>query len=207
MGRIEMKTPPIVLAKPLEQIDRVFVEHHGRKLVYFGGCDYFRLASHPAMLKAAADMLNGGLNVAASRVTTGNHPLYEELEAALARFFKIQQALLAPTGYAANLIIAQALGGQFSHAMIDERAHPSLKDATRFLDCPVFQYKHRDAAHVAQTIARCGPGAKIILLTDGVFAHDGSVTPLPDLLKPLQHDALLLLDDAHGAGVLGKNGR
>jgi 7-keto-8-aminopelargonate synthetase-like enzyme len=204
--------PPVkalALAEPLEQIDRVWVRYRGRKLLYFGGCDYYRLASDPVIARCAVRAIEkeGLLNVAASRVTTGNHPVYEQLEAALAIFFRVPAALLTSTGYAADLVIAQALAGQFSHAVIDERVHSSLKDAARFLDCPVLEYKHRDARHAAQTMVRCGPHAKIILLTDGVFAHDGTLAPLRELLKALPPDAVLLLDDAHGAGVLGKNGR
>jgi 7-keto-8-aminopelargonate synthetase-like enzyme len=197
------------LAPPLEQIDRVFVRHRGRKLVYFGGCDYYRLGNDPVIMRCAVRAIEKQrmLNVAASRVTTGNHYLYEKLEAALRVFFNVKEALLTATGYTANLVIAQAMAGQFSHALIDERAHPSLRDATRFLDCPVLKYKHRDAESAGQAIARCGPFAKIILLTDGVFAHDGTIAPLPELLQSLPRGAMLLLDDAHGAGVLGKNGR
>ena len=204
--------PPVkalALAEPLEQFDRVWVRYRGRKLLYFGGCDYFRLASDPIITRCVLRSIEKArlLNVAASRVTTGNHYLYEKLEAALRVFFKVQEAVLASTGYTANLVIAQAFAGNFSHAMIDERAHPSLNDAARFLDCPVLKYKHRDASHAAQTIARCGQHARIILLTDGVFAQDGTLAPLPELLKALPRDGMLLLDDAHGAGVLGKNGR
>ena len=84
MGRIEVKTSPVTLAEPLEQVDRVFVQVDGRKLIYFGGCDYYRLASNPNILRAAARRLTRvPLNVAASRVTTGNHWAYEQLEAAL----------------------------------------------------------------------------------------------------------------------------
>lgn len=199
----------LALAEPLEQFDRVWVRYRGRKLLYFGGCDYYRLASDPVIARCVVRAIEkeGLLNVAASRVTTGNHPVYEQLEAALAVFFRVPAALLTSTGYAADLVVAQALAGQFSHAVIDERVHSSLKDAVRFLDCPVLEYKHRDARHAAQTIARCGEHAKIILLTDGVFAQDGTLAPLRELLEALPRDAMLLLDDAHGAGVLGKNGR
>ncbi|MCI0746414.1 MAG: pyridoxal phosphate-dependent aminotransferase family protein, partial [Verrucomicrobia subdivision 3 bacterium] len=200
-------TMRVQLAEPLEQVDRVFVRHRGRKLVYFGGCDYFRLASHPRIIKVLQERAAEGLGVSASRITTGNHYLYEKLEAGLTWFFGVQGAVLAPTGYTANLIVAQALAGEFSHALLDEQAHPSLRDAAKALDCPVLRYRHRDSAHVTTTVARCGPLARIILLTDGVFAQDGSLAPLPELLKALPRDATLLLDDAHGAGVLGKRGR
>ena len=198
----------ISLADPLEQIGRVHVRHRGRKLIYFGGCDYYRLASDPLLKKIVARTLRKeGLNVAASRVTTGNHSIYEQLEAALGVFFKVEAALVTSTGYTANLVIAQALAGEFSHVVIDEGAHASLKDAAQFLDCPILEYTHRDSAHAARAMARCGPFARIALLTDGVFAHNGAIAPLVELIRILTPDGMLLLDDAHGAGVLGKNGR
>jgi 8-amino-7-oxononanoate synthase len=198
----------ISLSEPLAQAGRVHVEYRGRKLIYFGGCDYYRLASNAHLKKIAARTLQEhGLNVAASRVTTGNHPIYEQLEAALGVFFKVDAALITSTGYTANLVIAQALAGQFSHVTIDERAHASLKDAAQLFNCPVIEYKHRDPIHAAQGIARCGKFARIALLTDGVFAHDGSIAPLPELISVLPPDGMLLLDDAHGAGVLGRNAR
>src|SRR5580700_9081941 len=110
----------MTMSPPLQQVDRTYVLHQGRKLSYFAGCDYFRLASHPRVLKAAADGLRQyGLNVAASRRTTGNHQLYETLESDLAAFFGAETATLASNGYAPNLMVAQALAGQFSHAFID----------------------------------------------------------------------------------------
>jgi len=198
----------ISLSEPLAQVGRIHVQFRGRKLIYFGGCDYYRLASNAHLKKIAMRALQqDGLNVAASRVTTGNHPIYEQLEAALRVFFKVNEALVTSTGYTANLVIAQALAGEFSHIMIDEHAHASLKDAAQFFNCPIIEYKHRDPIHAAQGVARCGKFARIALLTDGVFAHDGRIAPLPELMRVLSSDGMLLLDDAHGAGVLGKNAR
>src|SRR6185436_8255463 len=97
-----------------------------------------------------------GLNVAASRMTTGNHVLYREVERSLAQFFDAPDALLVPTGYLTNLIVAQALAGNFSHVLIDERAHPSLQDASRLFDCPVLNFRHQDGADVARSVKRCG---------------------------------------------------
>ena len=198
----------ISLSEPLTQVGHIHVQYRGRKLIYFGGCDYYRLAAGSRLKKVVMRTLQKeGLNVAASRVTTGNHLIYEQLEAALKAFFKVGQALVTSTGYTANLVIAQALAGEFSHVVIDERAHGSLKDATQFFNCPIIEYKHRDPIHAAQGVARCGKFARIALLTDGVFAQDGSIAPVPDLIRALPSDGMLLLDDAHGAGVLGKNGR
>ncbi len=194
--------------EPLQQVDRTCVRFRQRKLSYFSGCDYFRLASHPRVIAALqTGVKKYGLNVAASRLTTGNHALYHELEAALAGFFAAESALLVSNGYVTNLVVAQALAGSFSHALIDASAHPSLADAARFLDCPVLQFKSRDAEALAAAVQRCGPHAKLMVLTDGMFSGDGSAAPLAQYLKILPRDALILVDDAHGAGVLGRTGQ
>jgi 8-amino-7-oxononanoate synthase len=189
------------------QTRRTYVLHRGSTLSYFGGCDYFRLSSHPQVLKAlTAGLKQLGLSVSSSRLTTGNHPVYEQLEKSLARFFGAESATLASNGYAPNLMAAQALVGRFSHALIDERAHGSLADAAQLLDCPVLKFKHRDAGDLARLVHRLGT-IRPIVLTDGMFAHNGGVAPLKKYRAVLPAGATVLVDDAHGAGVLGKNGR
>src|SRR5687767_6350507 len=99
-------------AEPLQQLDRTHVLWRGRKLVYFGGCDYLRLSFHPRVIRAAqAAIKKYGLNVAASRRTTGNHVLYEDLEAATRRFFSAERAILVSNGYLTNIAVAQGLRG------------------------------------------------------------------------------------------------
>ncbi|MEI6780569.1 MAG: pyridoxal phosphate-dependent aminotransferase family protein [Verrucomicrobiota bacterium] len=194
--------------EPLQQIDRTYVRYGPRKLSYFSGCDYFRLASHPRVTAALRSGLKDfGLNVAASRLTTGNHVLYPQLETELADFFKAESALLVSSGYVTNLVVAQALAGGCSHALIDDNAHAALSDAARYLDCPVLRFKSREPQALAVAIQRCGPGSKLLLLTDGMFPYDGSAAPLAEYLQVLPKDALILVDDAHGAGVLGLTGK
>ena len=196
------------LPSPLQQIDRKYVLYRGKRFSYYGGCDYFRLASHPKVLRAAREGLaTFGLNVSASRATTGNHQLYDRLELELANFFDVETALLVPSGYITNLAVAQTLAGRFSHALVDGRAHPSLEDAAQFLECPIVKFHHRDVEDLARVLRRLGSGVRPILLTEGMFSHDGSVAPLEAYLKVLPKDSLVLLDDAHGAGVLGKTGK
>jgi 7-keto-8-aminopelargonate synthetase-like enzyme len=148
-----------------------------------------------------------GLNVAASRLTTGNHALYGQLEKELASFFGAESALLISTGYLTNLIVAQALAAGFSHVLLDDKAHPSLADAAQLFDCPVLRFKSRHVQDALRAAKRCGPGSKLILLTDGMFARDGSPAPLREYQRALPRDTRFLVDDAHGAGVLGKTGR
>jgi 7-keto-8-aminopelargonate synthetase-like enzyme len=194
-------TPP----EPLQQIDRTWVVWRGQTLAYFGGCDYFRLATHPEVIAAAQCALaKCGLSVAASRWTTGNHPLYNELERVLAQFFQSECALLVSNGYLTNLAVIQGLRDRFSHILIDERAHVSLTDAAVAAHLEVIPFAHRTAADVWRKLPKY---AKALLMTDGIFAHDGSVAPLREYFDVLHGDAWILVDDSHGAGVLGANGR
>ena len=195
-------------AEPLQQVDRVFVRWHGRRLLYFAGCDYHRLASHPRVLAAARRGLKQfGLNVAASRKTTGNHSLYEELERALARFFQAERAVLVSNGYLTNLAVAQALCGEFTHALVDVRSHASLADAAFALEATVVPFAHRQPADLKKQLGKLGNRTRPIVCTDGMFSHDGSAAPLAEYLAALPANALLLVDDSHGAGVLGPAGR
>ena len=195
-------------AEPLQQVNRTYIRHRGRTLSYFGGCDYFRLASHPEVHAAIRDGLRRfGLNVAASRLTSGNHVLFRQLENRIKEFFGADAALLTTGGYVTNLVVAQALAGRFSHALLDECAHISLQDAAQFLDCPVLKFKHRDVEDFTRALQRCGRGARPVVLTDGLFSHDGAVAPLRAYLKLLPRDGLLVVDDAHGGGTVGATGK
>ncbi len=208
MKRHKDTPTPRDLAPPLQQVDRTFVLHRGKKLSYFGGCDYFRLSSHPAVAQALREGLaKYGLNVAASRVTTGNHALYELLEERLAKFFGVESATLVSIGYMSNLALAQALAGEFSHALMDSGAHCSLRDAAAFFECPVVEFNHRDTPSLARALRRCGQSARPVLLTDGLFARDGELAPLGEYLRALPSGGLVAVDDAHGAGTLGPTGR
>jgi 7-keto-8-aminopelargonate synthetase-like enzyme len=194
--------------EPLQFVGLNEVRLRRRTLVYFSGCDYFRLARDPRLAQAAvASLKKNGLNVAASRRTTGNHQIYARLEKALAKFFDAETAILLPDGYFAPLAAAQALAGEFTHAFVDELAHGALLDAARMLDCPVKKFWHGDDAGLAKLFANCGRNARPIILTDGMFSQDGSVAPLRDYLKVLPARGMILVDDAHGAGVLGATGK
>jgi len=196
-----------LLAEPLQQVNRTWVLFRGKQLTYFGGCDYFRLASHPEIISAFNEGVKRfGLNVAASRFTTGNHRLYERLEDELCRFFGVESATLVSSGYATNLVLAQALAGEFSHALIDSRAHQSLYDCLPFLQCPHSKFAH---AHVPalQAAIRKRKASRIVLLTDGLFSHDGSLAPLQTYLDVLPGGSRIIVDDAHGAGTIGQRGR
>ena len=195
-------------SEPLQFVGANEVRWRNRTLVYFSGCDYLRLARDPRLSAAANKTLaEQGLNVAASRLTTGNHKLYAKLEAELAKFFGSQTALIFPDGYLGPMTVAQALTGEFTHVFVDDLAHGALVDAARMLDCPIEKFQHRDPTHLAKLMAKCGSNARPIVLTDGMFSHDGSVAPLRAYLKILPACGMILVDDAHGVGVLGAAGK
>lgn len=194
-------TPP----EPLQQVDRTWVIWRGQTLAYFGGCDYFRMASHPKVIGAAQNAITRyGLNVAASRWTTGNHPLYNELEVALAKLFECESGLLVSNGYLTNLAVIHGVRDRISHILIDERAHVSLAEAAIAAHVEVIPFAHRSPSDLERKLPKY---AKALMMTDGVFAHDGSIAPLNDYARILKSDALMLVDDSHGAGVLGERGR
>ena len=192
----------------LERVDRTGVAWRGRTLAYFGGCDYFRLSSDPEVVEAACGAARRfGLGVGASRRTTGNHPLYEELEAALAKFFGAEGALLVSNGYATGMAVAQACREGFSEVLVDERSHGCIAEVAPLFGGRVREFAHRRAEDLAGKLAGGGGGGRMLVVTDGMFAHDGSVAPLGEYRRVLPKGAWLLVDDAHGAGVLGAKGR
>jgi len=205
---VKSKISGKLLFTPLPSAGTNEVLFQGRKLVHYSGCDYFRL-SQDARLAAAAKkaLAETGLNVAASRLTTGDRAIYHELEDRLKKFFRCEAAIVLSDGYLAPLAAAQAHAGEFSHAFMDERAHGALLDAANLLGCPVQKFSHRDPVDLGKKISRGGKNFRPVILTDGLFSADGSIAPLRAYLKLLPRGGMILLDDAHGVGLLGANGR
>ncbi len=167
-----------------------------------------RLAREPRIRSALGAALDRGeINVGASRRTSGNRRVYEELERELAGFFEVEAAVLVSSGYVTSLVAAQALAGSYTQVLLDARAHAALVDAAKFLEAPVERFRHRDATDLARRLKRAGGASRPIVLTDGMFAHDGSVAPLRAYARVLPRGRCLLVDDAHGAGILGAHGR
>ena len=192
----------------MQQVDAIHVRFEKKTFVYFGGCDYLRMSWHPEIRRAVRDGLNRhGLNVAASRSTTGNHPLYRKLEEKLAGFFGCEDAILVSNGYMASMVAAQGLAGRFGRVVMDAKAHACLRDAAGFIGAPVKTFLHRKVPNLNTLRRRSGTGASILAMSDGLYAQDGSVAPLPEWTETLGRHDWLLVDDAHGVGILGRNGR
>ncbi len=193
---------------PLESAGPNEVWLHGRKFTHFSGCDYFRLTHNPRLTAAAKKELAAtGLNVAASRLTTGDRAVYHRLEAELAKFFHCESAIVLSDGYRSPLALAQAFAGDFTHAFIDELAHGASLDAAQMLGCSVKKFPHRNPSALKKFLVRGGKNFRPVILTDGMFSADGSVAPLHAYLKMLPRSGMIFVDDAHGVGLLGANGR
>lgn len=179
----------------------------GHRLVSFAGNDYLGLANHPEIVDAfRAGAARWGAGAGASHLVSGHQRPHEELEVALARFTGLPRALYFSTGYMANLAVLPALAGRGDTVIADRLNHASLVDAALLSRATVRRYPHGDVAAVARTLEAAE--RRKVVVTDGVFSMDGDIAPLPELLALCErHDALLVVDDAHGFGVLGEQGR
>ena len=180
----------------------------GRECLSFCSNDYLGLASHPALIGAAqAAAARYGVGAGASHLVSGHSVLHHELEAALAAFTGLPAALLFSTGYMANLGIVTALAGRDDEVFADKLNHASLNDAALLSRAKFTRYPHLDLVALEKRLAASRARRKLVV-TDAVFSMDGDIAPVPELLALCErHDALLVLDDAHGFGVLGDKGR
>lgn len=192
---------------PLQPIGQTEVLHCGRPYIYFGGCDYLRLSVHPQVIQAVQQSAVNGLGVAASRLTTGNHPELTACEQDLGRFFGSKAALVGGSGYGINLALGQALAGRFSHALLDERSHVSLRDAVAFLGATVCEFRHRDPESLESSFRALPPGSTVVVITDGLFPLEGTVPPFREYWQRLGNTVTWWIDDCHAAGTLGQQGK
>ncbi len=179
----------------------------GQRLIAFAGNDYLGMANHPEVVEALREgALRWGAGAGASHLVSGHQRPHEELEQALATFTGLPRALFFSTGYMANLAVLPALAGRGDTIVADRLNHASLVDAAVLSRATVRRYPHVDVDAAARALD-AADGRKIVV-TDAVFSMDGDIAPLTELLALCeQHDALLVVDDAHGFGVLGEQGR
>ena len=220
-----MKRQPLEPA--LEEIERQHLRRHratveaypdkgsrtvvivgGRRLIDFSSNDYLGLAAHPALAAAMAECAaRCGTGSGASHLISGHGREHAALEEELAAFTGRERALLFSTGYMANLGVVAALASRGESVLLDRLSHASLIDAGLLSGARFRRYPHCDAAAARRLLAEGAPAAAV-LATDGVFSMDGDIAPLASLSEAARaHDAWLVVDDAHGIGVLGRNGR
>jgi 8-amino-7-oxononanoate synthase len=192
----------------LQSPQGVHITVDGHSYLSFCSNDYLGLAQHPQLIAALQQGAQQyGVGAGASHLVSGHFASHHELEQALADFVGKPAALSFSTGYLANLGVVQALVGRGDTVFADRLNHASLNDAMLLARAAVKRYRHNDVAQLAQQLAECKNGRKLVV-TDAVFSMDGDLAPLPEILALCQqHDAWLLVDDAHGFGVLGEQGR
>ena len=188
---------------------RVVVD--GREVLLLCSNNYLGLAGHPALIEASCEATRHfGVGSGASRLVSGTMELHEQLEARIADFKGTEGALVFNSGYAANTGILQGLAGPGDLIFSDVLNHASIIDGCRLSGARVVVYPHRDMAALEELLraeARQRHG-RWLIVSDGVFSMDGDLAPLPELVELKErYEALLMVDDAHGGGVLGATGR
>jgi 8-amino-7-oxononanoate synthase len=188
--------------------DGVRCEVDGQWLTGFCSNDYLGLSQHFAVVNALQDAASReGAGGTASHLVCGHHLMHTALETEIAEWLGVPRALLFGSGFMANLAVVQALLGEDDACVQDRLNHASLIDAARLAGCRLRRYPHGDAEGALRQL-RASPDGAALLATDGVFSMDGDIAPLRQLaLVARAQRALLYVDDAHGAGVLGPEGR
>ena len=186
----------------------VLVQVEGRDCAAFCSNDYLGLADHPRVVAAfCAAARRWGVGSGASHLVSGHDAEHHALEDELAAFVGRPRALLFSTGYMANLAVASVLAGRGDHVIEDRLNHASLLDAGLASGARFSRYAHCDVGALRRRLQRAGHAGNALVMTDGVFSMDGDVAPLREIAAACRAaDASLLVDDAHGFGVLGRTG-
>jgi 8-amino-7-oxononanoate synthase len=180
----------------------------GKTVLLMASNDYLGFCSHPAIKKAAQDAISvWGTGSGASRLISGNISLLRELEAQLASLKKTEDALVFSTGYMANIGLLSVVGEAGDVIYSDELNHASIIDGCRMSRAHVEVYPHKDTERLATLLKQGQQFRRRTIVTDGVFSMDGDLAPLPRLVELARaHAAMIIVDDAHATGVLGKQG-
>lgn len=191
--------------RPVQAVHGSRLRIADREMLAFGSNDYLGLAQHPELVKAITDAAQRyGVGARASHLLSGHFAVHDQVEQELAAWVGFPRALLFSAGYLANLGVITALLRQHDAIFADRLNHASLYDAAVLCRAELRRYRHGDCAQLEKLLGKCRAPRKLIC-TDAVFSMDGDLAPLPDLLQLAErYDAWLLVDDAHGFGVLGE---
>jgi glycine C-acetyltransferase len=194
------------LQSPCEPVSRF----DGREVINLASNNYLGLANHPKLVEAAIEATRRyGVGSGAVRTIAGTMTLHLELERRIAAFKRVEAAVVFQSGFTANAGTVSAILGPEDTIVSDELNHASIIDGCRLSKAKIRIFPHRDAAAAERILAELEgtPGRKL-LITDGVFSMDGDIAPLPELVAIAErYGAIMMVDDAHASGVLGRNGR
>ena len=185
------------------------VEMEGKKMIMIGSNNYLGLTSHPEVIKAAVDATyTYGTGVSGSRFLNGTLDLHLQLEKELAEFLHKEDATIFSTGFQTNLGIISAIAGRNDIIFSDKENHASIYDGTRLSYAETLRYNHSDMKDLERQLTKADPNKGKLILTDGVFSMSGDIANLPEIVSlAKKYNARVMVDDAHGLGVLGKHGR
>ncbi|MGH9669580.1 MAG: glycine C-acetyltransferase [Terriglobales bacterium] len=182
----------------------------GKKVINLASNNYLGLTTHPKLREAAlAATKKYGVGSGAVRTIAGTMTLHMELEERIARFKNVEACVVFQSGFAANAGTVAAILGKDDFIISDELNHASIIDGARLSKAKILVFRHKDMAHAEEQLVsvKDQPGRKL-LITDGVFSMDGDIGPLPALCELAEkYGAIMMVDDAHASGVLGRNGR
>ena len=196
--------------RTLESPQGAWLTVDGKKVLNFCSNNYLGLADHPALIQAAKEALDRyGAGPGAVRSIAGTMAIHLELERRLAAFKGVEAALTFQSGFCANLATIPALVGKEDVIFSDELNHASIIDGSRLSGARIVRFAHADPADFEKVIKEnAGTYRRALLITDGVFSMDGDIAPLDKLYEiSSRYDVMLMVDDAHGEGVLGRGGR
>ncbi len=181
----------------------------GRRFIAMASNNYLGLANHPAVNRAAIDAIEQwGVGSGAARLIAGTMTPHHQLERDLAGFKQVEAALAFGTGYTTNLGLIPALIDRNGLILADRYGHASLIEACRLAKATLRVFHHNDVEHLEKLLKKREKSRSTLVITEGVFSMDGDLAPLPDMLNLCrQYEATLVVDDAHGTGVMGKTGR
>jgi 8-amino-7-oxononanoate synthase len=190
---------------PFENADGATAYHDRREIVMAGSNSYLGLTKDPRVLAASRAALEAsGSSVTGSRLLNGNLELHEQLEEELADFLGKPAALVFSTGYGANLGVISALVGRHDEVVLDREAHASSIDGAQASRARMRFFAHNDVADLRRRLASGDPSTGRLVVVDGVYSMAGDLCPLPEIVAACEeHGARLVVDDAHGAGVVG----
>ncbi|HEV7378309.1 MAG TPA: pyridoxal phosphate-dependent aminotransferase family protein [Dyadobacter sp.] len=194
--------------RPIQSAQDTEVLIDGKPVLMFGSNSYLGLTTHPFVIESAQKAVEKyGSGCAGSRFLNGTLDIHEQLENRLAKFTGKESAVLFSTGYQANLGAISCLTGRNDYLILDERDHASIIDGSRLSFSKVIKYKHNDMADLRKKINLLPEDAVKLIVTDGIFSMEGDIVKLPELNEvAIEYGASVLVDDAHGLGVIGKNG-
>ena len=180
----------------------------GREVILLGSNNYLGLSVHPIVVEAATTALQKyGTGASASRLMSGNCDLYTELETKIAKAKGTEAALVFASGYLANIGTIPVLAGDGDLILSDALNHASIVDGCRLSQATKQIYRHCDVEHIESLLAQSMQFRRRLIVTDGVFSMDGDIAPLPEICALAeQYDAMVMVDDAHGFGILGETG-